>query len=220
LGGVARLPESTVFYRDVDTMEWYPVIDKEYIVNSRNWTREELQAHNEKNLFPLHDLMSKRDCYIIHGSAIRTGGGEGIIASLIPPKETIAGPKLLDGIPVRIQCHILFAPANPAQTKFQNTIKALAIKLRNDDLTDRLSNFNQRDTIEAKAEYDAILKSLKKKMKNMMRQAIVENEDLGAAIDSIHGGEMREMAWVFIGDWYYNDLKASRMPDDQIWYVD
>jgi hypothetical protein len=97
--GTARLPETTVFYHDVDTMEWYLVMDKEYVVNSRNWTGEELQAHNEKNLFPLHDLMSKRDCYIIHGNAIRTGGGEGIIASLIPLEETISGPKPLSCSP-------------------------------------------------------------------------------------------------------------------------
>jgi len=33
---MARLPETTVFYRDVDTMEWYLIMDKEYVVDENH----------------------------------------------------------------------------------------------------------------------------------------------------------------------------------------
>jgi hypothetical protein len=213
--GVARLPETNIYCRDIDTMQWYLIIDEEYAVRSKPWTNEARQAYNALNKFPMNDLISNGECFIVQAA----GGSEGILASLVPPHERAQTIEDLEGIPVKTRHHIIFKEATPAQAILQNALESLAQELRNDELTDKLLILEIQDTPKEEEHLDT-LKALKDKMKDMMRKAIEQNPDLGPAIDSIWGSEWRDLVWVCIGDWYYHDFKASKMPADQIWYVD
>lgn len=214
--GMARLPETNLFFRDVDTMQWYIIADKEYAVMSKSWTNEAREAYNALKRYPMNDLISKGDCFVVQG----TGGNDGILASLVPPNECAPATEPLGGIPVRTEHHVICKEATPAQTIFLNSLEALAQELRNDELTGKLLTLDLQGTSGREDERAATLKTLKDKMKDMVRRAIEQSRDLGPAIDSIWGSEWRDLVWVCIGDWYYNDFKASKIPPDQIWYVD
>lgn len=214
--GAARLPETNLYCRDVDSMNWYLIIDKEYAVRSKTWTDKDREEYNSLNKFPMNDLISKGDCFIVQGM----GENEGILASPVSTNERATVTEPLDGLSVKTQYHIIFKEATPAQTIFQNAVESLAQELRKDELTDRLLALESQETVEVKEEHAAVLKALKEKMKDMMKKAIQQNTDLGSAIDSIWGSEWRDLVWVCIGDWYYGDFKVSKMPADQIWYVD
>ncbi len=70
-------------------MEWFVTVS---LTRSTSPTQKfgqmkRLKRTMKKKAFPLHDLKSKVDNYIIYGNATRTGGDEGIIASLVPSRE-------------------------------------------------------------------------------------------------------------------------------------
>jgi hypothetical protein len=91
----------------------------------------------------------------------------------------------------------------------------LTHELRKDKLTLGLHN-----TTEGHEENKATLKELKDKMKDMMKKAIEQSPNLGPAIGSTWGSKWHDLVWVCIRYWFHNDFKASKMPVDQIWYVD
>jgi hypothetical protein len=218
--GVTRIEEKVIFCREIDTMQWYFFAEKEASLTPDSVIDGGQDAHNSSTKFPLNDLICGGECFIIRGMMFGNAVNEGIIASLVPASERGEVTGTLDGIPVRTRYHITFSEASPAQTILQNTIEILARELRNNELTDKLKNLNEQDVGEADEEYVSTINALKEKMKDMMKGAIQQNPELGPAIDSIWGSKWRDLMWVCIGDWYYNDFKATKLPDDQIWYID
>jgi hypothetical protein len=125
----------------------------------------------------------------------------------------------LDGIPVRTERFVAFAPANQAQTILQNAIASLAQEFRNDELTDKLVSIDSQDSTESEKGRATTIQAIKDKMKDMMRKAIHENLDLGPAIDCLLPGN-RDKVWGMVGDFYNHYFEVLKLPNDQVWYVD
>jgi hypothetical protein len=209
--GVEQLPESSLIFHDAQTGKWHMLIDQAFALMAKNYNDDggEFQTTHEK--FSLQDLLLKDDCYIIEEA-----NGGGIIGTLSTANETAQATESLHGLPLQTRRHIIVRPASQAQSIIYSTIKDLAHRLRNDKLTDKLLSIENAES----EQYKTLLNGLKGKMKDLMAEALLRNPALGEAVDVFWGSELRDMIWVLIGDWYYHDFVATRMPEGQVWYID
>lgn len=209
-----RLSEADLVFRDTKNNQWVQVIDKRRAAQQNAWSEEGEAKYNMLQMYPMSDLLSKDDCFII--CADDAPRRDGIIASFATPATTTSTLEILDGIPVHTQRHVLINSLTAANSLLYDAVEILARRMRDDEPTN-----NDLDTVEKRDGEDKDrLSALKDKMKDVMRDAIKGDAKLGEAIDECMGSKLRDWVWCMIGDWYYHDFVGEKMPDGQKWYVD
>ena len=84
--GALRIPESYIFFRNVDTGEWNRVTDKRLAYLNQQWkTEDDRHEYNKKELFPLNDIAKTDKSVIILNS--QEGVKEGIFGFLASPED-------------------------------------------------------------------------------------------------------------------------------------
>jgi hypothetical protein len=117
-----------------------------------------------------------------------------------------------DGILAERKMHVYVANLYSYNALVQETLKRLALQIRDDELTAKLATI----TNEENAEYKEILEEIKKKMKEVMREAFQEDPNLMAAVARVHGANYEDQMWNWIINWFYNDNTGVKLPNDQV----
>jgi hypothetical protein len=97
-----------------------------------------------------------------------------------------------------------------------NAIEPLAQTLRRSGLAEKLSRHNDQNS----EEYTTLVKDMKQQSKDLLAKALLDDPNLGPAVDSFWGPEGRNFIWTLIPDWHNNDFIGTRFAADQAWVVD
>jgi hypothetical protein len=229
--GLTRLPESYMHFRDGETGEWYIILDTKYAYLSSTWTTEEARVeYNKLEKFPLHDLADSNKSLIVMRTM--TNLREAIFALPIPDADC-QDVKLEDGLAVRTERHIIVNQITPENGYIYTTIGKLAMKLRADGVTEKHLEIHRllkaefgdsREGLKAKLqeneEFQASIKVLREKMKDMTAEVIKEDARFVEAVKANFGESLLEDIWFLIQDWFNHGYVGRRLSEDQIWYVD
>lgn len=237
--GLKRIPEVYMHIREAETGEWYMLSDKKYVYLSSKWTTEEEQEEYKKlALFPLHDVAdADKALVVMRGKMEGTTPQEGIFAFPVTGgdaemgREDRGGQK--EGIAVKTERHIMVNRLMLDEGYIYETIGKLAMQLRNDKLTDMHLELHKRlheeagndlqllkDKMQEDEVFKASVKRLREKMKVITADIISHDERFVEAVKTYLGSSFLESIWVLIQDWFNHDFLATKITDEQVWYVD
>jgi hypothetical protein len=230
LPGYPRLPEFNLFFRDSETGEWYRIFDKAYGYLNQIWTDEERKAHHELGLFPLHDIAESGDSGLLFNSSIGSISGirEALFGTIVINQSL---ESLEDGLAVRTGHVVEVALARPESAYMFDTLRRLAIDLRNDDLAEKHMEIYTRlaedcrdspdllkTATENSDEVKTSVKQIRDKMKRMVEEAAAEDDKFVKAVQD--SGEVGlESVWVWIYDFVAHDYVGQKI-EEQVWFVD
>ena len=227
--GFTRIAEAYMNFKDAQTGQRYFVGDKMYAFMSQNWTDDqERREYNKLGLFPLHDMADRDDSLIICNSTSH----DAIFAT--PMRCDVTVPVEEDGLHVRAERHIIVFPVNADDGYISNTIRKLALRLRDDKMTDtHIDNYKRllvevgggsSDVIDQKMstdeEFKASLEALRQRMKDMIIEVIAQDARFVDAVTTQLGESALEGVWVFISNFFRGDYIGTPLSSDQAWVVD
>lgn len=141
-------------------------------------------------------------------------------------KTTTLPPPLHNTITAKTTHHVIVGPLPTALSNLYNTSERLALQLRNERCTDDL--LDAYDTISippgsstssSQPEDDEIYKSklrlVEQRMKDLMRAALDQDEDLRTGMRKTWGDDIDEYLWVFIGDWFQHSFLGEKVGDGE-----
>ena len=129
--GLSHISKSYAQFRDAQTGQWYCIVDKKHALMVQSCTNDKQEEeYNKLNLFPLHDLADTNHSLILMCSSTI----DGIFAS--PNSGTFKEPPENSALHIRTERHILVSPFDAPQGYLSDTIQKLALRLREDKLTD------------------------------------------------------------------------------------
>jgi hypothetical protein len=215
-------------FKDVQTGQWYYVGDKIYTLMTQNWTDDEQgREYNKRGLFPLHDLADTGDSLIICNST----SIDAIFTS--PNTSSFSEPIEADGLYVTAKRQIIVKPLDEDDGYISNTICKLALRLRNDKMTDtHIGTFKRLDResggssvildqkMSEDEEFKASLEALKQKMKDMIVEVIAEDERFVRAVKTCLGESFLEYVWVLIRNYFRHGYVGTKLGPEQVWFVD
>ncbi len=118
----------------------------------------------------------------------------------------------------RSQYHVIVGALPDAMSALYNTVEKLAVKLRAEESTSALIALYRLELDDE--EHKVALKAVEQRMKDMMAEALAEDEELKTGIRRLWGDDVDEYLWVFIGDWFNHAFLGDRLEEDQVWIVD
>jgi hypothetical protein len=220
--GMPRLSENWLQFRDIGTKRWHRIADNKLAVLSMGWTTEQQRhEYNKLGLFPLHDLADTHQSVLVMNP--RETANEAVFATIISEEE---------GIIVRTERQVIVKELNEEEGYVFDVVERLALQLRGDEMTDHhlsmyrklMDNHNGNDdpgkAIVENEQFQESLEALKKKMKELMTNAVQNDERLVAAINVFWGASFAEHLWVLIQDFFTHDLLGETLQNDQVWFVD
>jgi hypothetical protein len=226
--GFPRISEAYMHFKDVQTGQWYYVGDKIYTLMTQNWTDDEQgREYNKRGLFPLHDLADTGDSLIICNST----SIDAIFTS--PNTSSFSEPIEADGLYVTAKRQIIMKPLDEDDGYISNTICKLALRLRNDIMTDtHIGTFKRLDResggssvildqkMSEDEEFKASLEALKQKMKDMIVEVIAEDERFVRAVKTCLRESFLEYVWVLIRNYFRHGYVGTKLGPEQVWFVD
>ena len=225
--GFPRISEAYAQFRDAQTGQWYYIADKQYAFMAQSWTDDKQRAdYNNLNLFPLHDLADTDYSLII----LNTSSKDAIFA--LPNSGTFKEPLEEGALHVRTERQLLVSPFDVDDGYLSDAIRKLALRLREDKLTDmhleifcRLRNESGdskevHDKMSEDEEFKASLEALKQKMKDMITEVIAEDKKFVQAVMITFGESFLQNVWVLIRDFFRHGYIGIKLSDDQVWFVD
>jgi hypothetical protein len=230
--GYPRPPEFNIFFRDIDTGEWYRIYDKVYASLNQNWTTEQRSTYNALGLFPLHDIADTGDSGLIFNSANSRIPGMhealfGTIASPLCPDS----PE--EGLEVRTGRNVIVNIVQPQLNYMYNILRRLALELRTSNLAEAHMAIYRRlsrecgdgspDLLKAaiaeSRELETSVRQLQERMQWMIEEVAAKDSQFVRVVQE--AGEVRlDSIWRWIYDFVAHDYVGEMIGEDQVWYVD
>ena len=207
-GGLSRLPPGTHYFRNVADCTWHKVVEKEYVLAIRNGTAD---AWNAQNQHGLTKLLSDGNGAIIVQQQVESGG-DGIGVYIVNERETGNGRELCVG--TRYQ--LIYCPLPPQETLMCETAERLATKVGGEDVARRYAEVSGP----ANHEYAAARENLFNRIKAITKEAYGQVPGFMEAVRSCYGDDHIDSFWTLVRVWFYDDLVAESLSDDQLWCID
>ncbi|KIN08693.1 hypothetical protein OIDMADRAFT_175455 [Oidiodendron maius Zn] len=222
--GLSRISESYAQFRDAQTGQWYCIVDKKHALMVQSWTNEQEEEYNKLHLFPLHDLADTNHSLILMSSST-------IDAMFVSPNSgTFKEPTENGALHIKTERHIMVSPFGALDGYLSDTIQKLALRLREDKLTDahldifhRLKSNNSSEALDKMHEdedFKASLQALKQKMKDMITEVITEDKKFVQAVLATLGESSLANVWVLIQNYFRHGYIGTKLSADQVWFVD
>jgi hypothetical protein len=233
--GMTRIPEAYIHFRDEDTGKWYRIADNEYGLISQSWTTDEdRREYNKLKRFPLHDMADTDKAVAILKENISTVNPSALQGGIFARRVTNEVPQSLeDGVAVNIKRYIIVSTLAPEDAYIHATMYTLALRLRDDELTNKHLALHQKleketasstQALETKIledeDFKTSIKVLTEKMKKMTREVVAEDSRFVAAVKMYFGDSFLDDMWVLIKDWFNHDYVGKMLPEEQVWFVD
>lgn len=224
--GVRRTKESG--NQDVATGRWYQIARKRDTYLQQRMTEDEYAQYTKDKGFPLHNLLDTNKMFLIIGK-VSDQVSEGILAS-IAPEQNIESD---DGIAVIIMEHVSVGVLQSDSGYIYETIRNLALVLRNDEITDKhlhiydqlvkraeASGADLETQMKADDEFVASVKQLEQKMQDTIRELVNKDQRFVDAVRDYWTEKHLEYLWVAIGDYFHHNYTGNSTNPEQVWYVD
>jgi hypothetical protein len=226
--GLPRISEAHAQFRDAQTGKWYYIADKKYASIARSWTDDTRRAeYNKLELFPLHDLANTGHALILMDSS----NADGILA--LPNSGTFKEDLEEGALHIRTERQILVSSFDSKDCYLTDTIRTLALRLRDDKLTDthldiynrlhKESNGSQEvldDRMREDEELRASCEALKQKAKDMITEVIAEDKMFVQAVLSSSGEPFLQKVWVVVVNYFRDPYIGTKLSSEQVWFVD
>ncbi|TVY64226.1 hypothetical protein LSUE1_G007607, partial [Lachnellula suecica] len=192
--GMPRLPEDWLQFRDVETGRWFRIADNKLAVLTMSWTtEEERREYHALGLFPLQHVADTAKSVLVLNA--RDNEKEAVFATVIGEEG---------GISVKSERQVVVKELGREEGYIYDVVERLALRLRRDEVTDlhlkiydRLmgdcaDGDNLKEKLAEDESFQGSLKSLREKMKSMLREATEGDPRLVAAITAYWGGTFTE----------------------------
>ncbi|KIW71824.1 hypothetical protein PV04_00056 [Phialophora macrospora] len=237
--GCRRIPENGILFRDSSSGEWYSVSTKARAMELRHGS-----AMQNRSEFPLHDFLHHNskpqgrpiEVFLLvpeidQGETphAQKNAVDGILMTgTFQEPSTLTW--LLSLLPfgaansrrrtilAKSQYQVVVGALPTALSTLYNTTEQLALRLRGEEVTDRLLALSHLGV--ENDEYRVVLRELEQRMKDMMREVLNGDEPLRIGMRNTWGDDIDEYLWVSIADWFNHAFLGTRLGDDQMWIVD
>jgi hypothetical protein len=218
-------------FRDAETGQWRYIVDKKYTLMSQNSTEEQKEEYDKLGLYPLHDMADRGNAMIIHKESDFIFATDAIFTAQLTLDNSASTEE--DGLQVKTEYQLLIIKLNPNNWHILDMIYKLALRLRNDKLTDthlgifyrfKEESNGSSDSLDKKMsedeEFKASLEALEQKMKDLIIEVCAEDEKFVQVVKSAYGDSSLKTVWLFIRNWFRHDYIRTPLSEEQVWFVD
>jgi hypothetical protein len=255
--GIEALPESQIFARAEDGKTWFSLTDTTFAMRTRHFSEEELERFLKERTSPLTNILAQGDVCLVAMDNADMGHTQAFLASDenasessrpafykteqdINVVELSGSSDRSHSLHIHIKRHVILTKLTPEVSRFWETVRDMAYRLRSDEKTAALLAIDRSVSIpsgesqagpqgdilqepqnEQEQKQKEAIDVLKQAMKDMMKETLKNDGELATVANTMwHGRQLEDDVWVLIGSFFYHDVVATALPSDQVWVVD
>jgi hypothetical protein len=214
--GIFKVPvEDIVYFRDAKSDTWMCMMDAQNMLNFRDdpshftdeWVNDPIcRALHGGNCAVIYDPVQSR-------ASISDLSFSGLLVKI---ENQSPGEKGNDVLHVRRLRSLILAAVSDTHSTVLDGFRELAVKVVNEDVTEKLLAIPGREGGDYRAGIDAV----KQRMKDVMGAYWDATPRFAQAVHDAHGPDLKDYIWSGIAKHSSHDVFAMELPEDQVWIVD
>lgn len=214
--GVIKNLEDMLVAHDPNTNKWYHIFDFYRTQMAMTWTLEQQKHYDNVANSPLCRAIHSGKIALIRADPEVTDSGQCLMVQVEEEKRTPSAVSQTQGLRVRSQRQVIIRELDASQVLVAQTMRQIAHRVANDDVTKMLLKVADRTKIEDKNG----LEKVRQRLKDVTAEIWEANPTFARAVHDTVGPDMKNFMWVSAPKWFSHDILAQELPRSQTWFVD